>query len=127
MLDQHSKTNVESAWISFTMERHMYGGLFYVPVTLTKQTPVYNVKESYCNLLLTYYQLTVQNEYQIFKIKKNISTRREQPCFLRLRQRRDVKRSQGDATCREKGRAFRGLFLFISLFHVHKTTTMVDN
>lgn len=41
--------------------------------------------------------------------------------------RRDVRRRQEDAACREKGRAFRGLFLFISLFHVHKTTTMEDN
>lgn len=39
----------------------------------------------------------------------------------------DVRRRESDAACREKGRAFRGLFLFISLFHVHLTTTMVDN
>lgn len=48
--------------------------------------------------------------------------------FPSLPRRHDVtRRPEADAACRERGRAFRGLFLFISLFHVHKTTTMEAN
>lgn len=45
---------------------------------------------------------------------------------LPSRRHRDVRRKRRDAACRERGRALRGLFLFISLFHVHKTTTVGD-
>lgn len=38
-----------------------------------------------------------------------------------------TRQDASNAACRERGRAFGGLFLFISLFHEHKTATMVGN